>query len=228
MASSATIWTEIATIDGPHSGAPVLHSGAGWESAQAAIIALHGRGAGAYDILSLADMVARPNWARVAPQAAGATWYPMSFMAPAEQNEPYLSSALALVTALRDAVIAAGVPQERILLMGFSQGACLSLESAARLGGRWGGVAAMSGGLIGHALDEATYADSLEGTPVFIGCSDVDPHIPVRRVLESETVLDDQGAVVTAHLYPGMGHTVNEDELAHLRRLMNDIVAEQE
>ena len=228
MASSATIWTEITSIDGPHNGAPVLHSGAGWESAQAAIIALHGRGAGAYDILSLADMVARPNWARVAPQAAGATWYPMSFMTPVEQNEPYLSSALALVTALRDAVLAAGVPQSRILLMGFSQGACLALESAARLGGRWGGAAALSGGLIGHAVDETAYADSLEGTPVFIGCSDVDPHIPVRRVLESETALSDRGAVVTTQLYPGMGHTVNEDELAHLRSLMNEIVAEQE
>jgi len=228
MASSATIWMEITTIDGPHSGAPVLRSGADWESAQAAIIALHGRGAGAYDILSLADQVARPNWVRVAPQAAGATWYPLSFIAPAEQNEPYLSSALALVAALRDAVVAAGVPQARILLMGFSQGACLSLETAARLGGRWGGVAALSGGLIGHALDEAAYADTLDGTPVFIGCSDVDPHIPVRRVLESETVLNDRGAVVTAQLYPGMGHTVNEDELAHLRSMMNEITVEQE
>lgn len=228
MASSATIWTEITSIDGPHSGAPVLRSGAGWDAAQAAIIALHGRGAGAYDILSLADMVARPNWARVAPQAAGATWYPLSFMSPADQNQPYLSSALALVRAIRDEVVALGIPQERILLMGFSQGACLASESAARIGGRWGGVAALSGGLIGHVLDETVYAESLDGTPVFLGCSDVDPHIPVRRVLETEEQLSGRGAVVTRQLYPGMAHTVNEDELAHLRGLMNDIVAEED
>lgn len=221
--ASANIWKESSTISGPHSGQPVLHTGADLSAADAVMIALHGRGAGAYDILGLAQMAARPNWAILAPQAVGATWYPLSFLSPVVNNEPHLSSALALVEDILEGVVAAGTPQERVLLMGFSQGACLSSEAAARIGGRWGGVAAFSGGLIGHVVDRARYADSLEGTPVFLGCSDVDPHIPASRVLDTEALLSELGAQVTAQLYPGLPHTVNEDELAHLRRLMNDV-----
>jgi predicted esterase len=226
--ASANIWKESTAISGPHSGQPVLHTGADLSTADAVMIALHGRGAGAYDILGLAQMAARPNWAILAPQASGATWYPLSFLSPVENNQPHLSSALALVEDILNDVVAAGTPQERVLLMGFSQGACLSSEAAARIGGRWAGVAAFSGGLIGHTLDRARYADSLDGTPVFLGCSDVDPHIPASRVLDTEALLSDLGAEVTAQLYTGMGHTVNEDELAHFRQMMNDVVKDRD
>jgi predicted esterase len=184
---------------------------------------VHGRGATAESILTLAEEFGRPDLAYLAPQAYGYAWYPYSFLAPFEQNEPGLSSALAALGDVLEGVRAAGVPAERTVLLGFSQGACLSLEYAARNaapapgGGRLGGVVALSGGLIGPPGTPRDYPGSLAGTPIFLGCSDRDPHIPKERVNESARVLSGMGAEVTERIYPGMGHTVNGDELDFVR-----------
>jgi predicted esterase len=187
---------------------------------QAAVILVHGRGATAESILTLADEFGRPELAYVAPQAAGYTWYPYSFMAPAERNEPYLSSALEVLEELLEKLAAEGIPAERTVLLGFSQGACLSLEFAARHAKRFGGVVALSGGLIGPPGTPRDYPGSFDGTPVFLGCSDRDPHIPEARVRESAEVFRRMGARVTERIYPGLGHTVNEDELSWVRNLL--------
>ena len=184
------------------------------------MILVHGRGASAASILTLADVFERPQLTYVAPQAAGNTWYPLSFLAPIERNEPYLSGALDALTALLDRLEEAGIPAERTILLGFSQGACLALEFAARNAKRYGGLAGLSGGLIGPDFTPRDYTGSLAGTPVFLGCSDVDRHIPKERVVESGQTLQRLGGEATVRLYPGMGHTVNQDELEHVRSMM--------
>lgn len=209
----------------PHGGQRVLGYGAPLEAARAAMILLHGRGADARDILGLAHALARPEVAYLAPEAAGNTWYPYSFLTPIERNEPWLSSALAFVGRTIEQVRAAGVPDERVLLLGFSQGACLTLEFVARNARRYGGVAALTGGLIGPDGTPRDYAGSLAGTPIFIGSADPDPHIPVARVHESERVLSGMGAMVTTRIYPGIGHTVIDDELEHVRALIDGVAA---
>jgi predicted esterase len=203
-----------------HRGGPVLAAGEPLERARGAVILIHGRGASARDILTLAPELDTPGLAYLAPQAAGNSWYPYSFLAPMAQNEPYLSSALAAVGDLVAHVEAAGIPAERIVLAGFSQGACLSSEFVARNTRRYGGLIAFSGGLIGPPGTPRDYPGSLAGTPAFFGCSDVDSHIPKERVLESEAVLRRLGAQVTAKLYPGMGHTINQDEIAHAQAIL--------
>ncbi|MCC6312539.1 MAG: dienelactone hydrolase family protein [Thermomicrobiales bacterium] len=189
------------------------------------MVLLHGRGASAEDILGLTDHLPRERVAYVAPQAAGHTWYPERFTEPIERNEPWLSSALALVERIIDEVIAAGIPAERIGLLGFSQGACLALEFAARHPRRYGGVFALSGGLIGPPGTVWDDRGSLGGTPVFLGCSDVDSHIPAERVIESGERMRELGAEVEVRLYPGMGHTINRDELDIIRRGVERMVA---
>lgn len=181
---------------------------------------VHGRGATAEGILALADALNQRGFAYVAPQAAGGTWYPNSFLAPIASNEPWLSSALAAVADACDRVTAAGLPLERTILLGFSQGACLVLEFAARHARRYGGVVGLSGGLIGPDGTPRVYPGSLGGTAVFLGCSDADAHIPKARVLHTASVLRQLGGSVTDRLYPGMGHTVNEDELEFVRGMM--------
>ncbi|NDJ60513.1 MAG: phospholipase [Chloroflexi bacterium] len=203
-----------------HHGQPVLATGAPLQSATAAMILIHGRGATAESILSLAAELSQPGFACLAPQAAANTWYPYSFLQPLEANEPHLSSALAVIAALVEHVNAAGVPTDKIVILGFSQGACLALEFAARNAQRFGGVIAFSGGLIGPDGISRDYAGSLAGTPVFIGCSDVDFHIPVQRVQHSTAILQQLGGEVTERIYPGMGHTVNEDEINFARALI--------
>jgi predicted esterase len=210
--------SDLMTVDGTppkgyHQGQPVLTAGEPLDCASAAMILLHGRGATAESILSLAGEVSHPGFAYLAPQAAENTWYPHRFLAPLEHNEPHLSSALAAVGDVLDHLTESGVPPERTILLGFSQGACLALEFAARHAQRYGGVAGLSGGLIGPNGASRDYAGSLATTPVFLGCSDVDLHIPKQRVLESADVLRRLGGEVTARLYPNMGHTVNQDEL---------------
>ncbi len=204
----------------PHAGVEVERTGSPLLSAEAALVLLHGRGAGAEDILTLWDEVVRPGIAALAPEAAGRTWYPQSFLAPLERNEPYLSSALRMLGKLLHDVAAAGIPAERTVLVGFSQGACLALEFAARNARRFGGVVAFSGGLIGPPGTPRDYRGSLVGTPVFLGCSDRDPHIPKERVEESADVLSRLGGEVEMRIYPGLGHTINEDELGWLRGLL--------
>lgn len=207
----------------PHQGQTVLTAGAPLATARAAMIMIHGRGATAPSILGLAAELNQPDWAYVAPQAAGNTWYPYSFMMPLEHNEPDLSSALATVGRVLAQVGASGIPPQRTILLGFSQGACLALEFAARNAQQFAGVVGLSGGLIGPDGTPRDYAGSLAGTPVFLGCSDVDSHIPARRVHESAAVFERLGARVTARLYPGMGHTVNEDEVTFIKSLMQQV-----
>jgi phospholipase/carboxylesterase len=204
----------------PHGGGRVVTAGEPLDKATGAIIALHGRGAGAEDIIGLAQEVAPPGVAILAPQAAGNTWYPYRFLEPIERNEPYLSSALWRVAELIAEVQSRGIAAERIALLGFSQGACLALESAARNPRRYAGILAFSGGVIGPPGTAFDYDGSLDGTPVFIGSSDVDPHIPKERVEESAVAMNRLGAKVDARLYPGMGHTVNLDEVEAGREMM--------
>lgn len=187
--------------------------------APAAVVAVHGRGATAESILSLCDVVALPDLCWLAPQAAGNTWYPLSFLAPLERNEPWLSESLARLGRIVGDLVAAGLPRERMALLGFSQGACLSLEFAARTGGRFGAVVAFAGGLIGPDM-RRNDPTRLDGTPVFIGCAEEDPHIPAARVVESAEHLAGLGAEVAYRLYPGGAHGVNDDEIAHARRLL--------
>jgi predicted esterase len=206
----------------PHGATRNVAAGAPLDEAVGAIIALHGRGADAQDILGLAMEVAPPGVAIVAPEAAGHTWYPYRFMEPFARNEPYLSSALRRVSTLIADLSLHGIEPERIALLGFSQGACLALETAARHARRYAGVLGFSGGLIGPPGTRFDYPGSLDGTPVFLGCSDVDPHIPIGRVQETAEVLTRLGGNVDARIYPGMGHTVNRDELEAARSLLAD------
>jgi predicted esterase len=202
----------------------VLTSGAPLAGARGAMIMLHGRGAGAADIIGLSQLIDRENLAYLAPDAAGRVWYPQRFMSPVNQNEPYLSSALGIVARLVDQVAAGGIPFERIAILGFSQGACLGLEFVARNPRRYGAILALSGGLIGDRVDAASYAGSLAGTPVFAGVSDVDPHIPLGRVEESMAVMRALGGEVTQRIYPGAPHTIVADEIAIVQRLVDGMI----
>ncbi len=211
--------------DDPHRGSEEVWFGPGLEEAESAVVLIHGRGDSARGILALAPELQAPRTAVVAPQASGFSWYPNSFLSEVELNEPWLASALARIEAAVTA-IGAVIPGERVVLMGFSQGACLALEFAARNTCRYGGVVAFSGGLIGADGTPRDYPGSLEGTPVFLGCSDVDAHIPVGRVRESTQVMNGLGGEVEERIYPGMGHTINEDEIAWASRLLTSIGAE--
>ncbi|MGH7572827.1 MAG: alpha/beta hydrolase [Gemmatimonadota bacterium] len=208
----------------PHARVPVSREGAPIEKASAAAILLHGRGGSAEDMLGLARALAAPELAFLAPQAADHTWYPESFLAAIERNEPWLSSALDVIRRLLDRLAEAGIPSDRTLLLGFSQGACLGLEFAARNATRYGGVAGLAGGLIGAPETPRDYPGSLEGTAVFLGCGDRDPYVPLERLEETAEVMARLGADVTRRVYPGMGHLVNEDELEHVRRMAAGLV----
>jgi predicted esterase len=211
----------------PHRNQRVVAAGRPLDQADAAVVMVHGRGATAESILTLAEEVGRPELAYLAPQAAGSTWYPYGFMAPMEQNEPWLSSALERLGSVLAKLESEGIPAERTVLLGFSQGACLTLEFAARHAKRYAGVVAFSGGRIGPPGTPRDYPGSLDGTPVFLGCSDIDPHIPEGRVHESAEVVRRMGAQVTERIYPGMGHTVNEDELSWLADLLRGLVRQE-
>ena len=208
----------------PHQRQPILTAGEPLNRAHAAMILLHGRGASAEDILTLVPELEQPGLACLAPQAANGTWYPYPFMSPLESNEPWLASALQAVEDTLAQVAAAGIPPERTLLLGFSQGACLAVEFAARHARRYGGVAGLTGGLIGPDGTLHEYAGSLEDTPVFLGCSDVDFHIPRARVELTAQVLERLGAQVTTRFYPRMGHTINRDEIDFVRGMMAALV----
>lgn len=205
-----------------HQDGPVLTYGELLARAKAAMIMLHGRGATARDILSLAKSFEISGVAYLAPQAANNTWYPYPFTTPMERNEPWLSSALARADQVVQSVRDAGIPSERIFLLGFSQGACLALEYAARHAQHYGGVFGLSGGLIGPEDTPRDYPGSMAQTPVFLGCSDVDPHIAKPRVLEASEVFRGLGASVTLRFYPNMAHTVNDDEVAFISNTLRD------
>ena len=203
----------------PHASQPILAAGVPLAQARAAMLLVHGRGATARDILGLATELHQPGFAFIAPQAAQNTWYPNPFMTPIDGNEPWLSSALAKLAQVLAEIAAAGIPPERTIVLGFSQGACLTTEFAARNARRFGGVVGLSGGLIGPDGTPRDYPNSLNGTPVFLGCSEVDFHIPKERVDLTAEVLGRLGGTVTERLYPNMGHTVNEDELDFVRAM---------
>jgi predicted esterase len=199
--------------DDPHGNQPVLHRGPALAAARRVAILVHGRGGSAEDILSLTQELRARDVAYLAPQAAGYTWYPYTFLSPIDQNEPGITSGLAVLARLVERADKEGPGAGNVVLLGFSQGACLSLEFAARHARRYAGVAALSGGLIGPPGTPRNYEGSFDGTPVFLGCSDIDPHIPVERVHESAEVFRKMGAAVDERIYPRMGHTVNRDEL---------------
>jgi phospholipase/carboxylesterase len=201
----------------------LIRAGAPVGAARAAMVLVHGRGASAEGMLGLADAFDAKDIAYVAPQARLGSWYPHSFMAAISQNEPYLSDALKTLSSVVGDLERQGVPSDRIVLVGFSQGACLALEFAARNARRYGGVVGLSGGLIGPEGTPRTYAGSLAGTPVFLGCSDVDFHIPLARVHESTEVLTKLGGDVTEIIYPGMGHTVVQDEIDHVKKILQGV-----
>ena len=208
----------------PHRGQPIRFAGQPLDRARAAMLMVHGRGARAEDILSLADQFEQPDFAYLAPQAAGNTWYPNRFIAPIAENEPWLSSALEFVGDVLNQITAAGISHERTILLGFSQGACLTLEFAARNARLYGGVMGLSGALIGPEDTPREYQGSLDRTPVFLGCSNVDFHVPRERVDETAEILRKLGGDVTERIYPHMDHTVNQDEIDFVRGVMKKVI----
>jgi len=200
------------------------------DTAQAAAVLVHGRGADAASMLEFAGQLApvgveaARRVAFLAPQAPDFTWYPYSFLAPLEQNEPHLTNALQTLEDILRLLGEAGLPPERILLLGFSQGACLALEFAARNACRFGGIAGLSGGLIGPPGPPRRYPGNFAGAPVFLGCSDVDPHIPLARVQETAQVLELMGAQVEKRIYPGLGHIVNKDESIYVAGMIEALL----
>lgn len=208
----------------PHQGQPVRSAGVSVRDARAAVLMLHGRGARAEDILTLAEPLALPGFAFLAPQANGNTWYPNRFLEPIESNEPWLGSALHFVGEVFEQILASGVPAEHVVLLGFSQGACLALEFAARNARRYGGLVGLSGGLIGPDDTPRQYGGRFDGTPVFLGCSESDPHVPRTRVEESAAVLRGLGGGVTERFYSDLGHAVNQDEMDFVRIMMQSML----
>ncbi|WP_418283152.1 alpha/beta hydrolase [Halorubrum sp. DTA98] len=211
----------------PHGEEPLVTGGADLADADAAVVLVHGRGATARSILGFGGQIAGEGVALLAPQAAANTWYPNSFLQPVETNEPGRSSGLRAVGNAVETAVDAGIPTDRVLLAGFSQGACLASEFVARNPTRYGGLAVLSGGLIGESIDVDDYLDaadgaSLDGTPAFLGCSDVDPHIPEERVHETDEVLTALDGDVTTRIYEGMGHGINDDEIEFVSGMVAD------
>jgi phospholipase/carboxylesterase len=209
----------------PHADARVFTSGVSINQARAALILLHGRGSNAHDILGLAEAISLNRMVVFAPNAVGHTWYPQRFIRPVAENEPYLTSALNLVARMVSHANDSGIPTDKIIIGGFSQGACLASEFVARNPTRYGGLAVFSGGLIGESVARENYPanGTLAGTPVFVGCSDVDFHIPVGRVHETTATLSALGGDVTERIYEGMDHTINDDELAFFAGMVKGI-----
>ncbi|MEA2736369.1 MAG: phospholipase/carboxylesterase [Humisphaera sp.] len=205
----------------PHANSPILTAGPAPEDAAGTIIMIHGRGATAESILSLLpELELEIDLAAIAPQAANNTWYPYSFLVPLEANQPYLDSALRKIDTIIADLMKRGVPSNRIALLGFSQGACLSCEFAARHAREYAAVLSLSGGLIGPPGTPRDYPGSLAGTSVFLGCGDPDPHIPFDRVIESGEVFTRMAATVDVRRYPGMPHTINHDEIDACRTIL--------
>jgi phospholipase/carboxylesterase len=198
----------------------VLLKGRKLSEAQKVLVMLHGRGANAEDILSLANYLNVAQFTLLAPQATGNTWYPNSFLASPFTNEPWLSSAISLVDDITNDIVENGVSYDNIFFLGFSQGACLTLEYVTRNAMKYGGVVAFTGGLIGDKIYEQNYTGDFGSTPVFIGTSDPDPHVPVQRVLDSVKILKNMNAQVTDKIYKNMGHTINEDEIETVNNLI--------
>jgi phospholipase/carboxylesterase len=209
----------------PHADGPLVTAGAPAGATEVAVVLLHGRGATADGIVRLAEPLYRHGVTFYAPGADRSRWYPYSSLAPVERNEPYLSSALRRVEAVVGRA-AGTVPRERVVVGGFSQGACLAAEFVARHPGRYGGVFLLSGGLVGPVdrLERRTYDGSLDGTPVFLGCGDADEHVPVERVHRTAEAFRSLDADVTERVYPGLGHEVTDDEFEAVGALLDDLL----
>ncbi len=209
---------------GPHQDQPVITTGKPLAEAQAAMILVHGRGATAQSILELAPALPHPDMAYLAPQARDNFWYPYSFLAPIPQNEPGISSGLQAIADIITQVEAAGIPKDKIILAGFSQGACLASEFVARHAQKYGGLLAFSGGVIGPPGTPRNYLGSLSETPIFLGCSDIDPHIPLERVVETAVIFSNLGGEVTKKIYPGMGHTIIQAEIDQAQEIVDGVL----
>jgi len=197
-----------------------IAAGKNLEEASKVLFMIHGRGGTAEDILGLSDHLNVHEFALLAPKATNNTWYPYSFLAPPSQNEPWLSSALQVLKEIVNDLAAKGFSEKSIYFLGFSQGACLTLEFVTRNATRYGGVVAFTGGLIGDKVYAENYKGDFSGTPVFIGTSDPDPHVPVQRVNESELILQKMNANITKKIYKGMGHTINQDEIDTVSKII--------
>jgi predicted esterase len=209
-------------FDGPHQDQAIARAGTNIAEANRAMIMIHGRGASAESIITLSEHFKHTeDMAFVAPQASGHTWYPFSFLAPPAQNQPGINSGLQAIHNLVNELNKEGIPNTHIYILGFSQGACLASEYVARHPDKYGGLFALSGGLIGDSINIDSYEGDLQNTPIFLGCSDVDPHIPKARVDESEAVLQSLNGDVTKKIYSGMGHLVNEDEINEINRILS-------
>jgi predicted esterase len=211
------------SVSGPHDGQPVLTAGEEWGKARAALILVHGRGAGAEDMLPLVDPLSAPGFIYLAPEASGHLWYPNRYDTPLVGNEPGLSSALAGLDWLVSELGLAGFPPERVVLVGFSQGACLCAEYCARHARRYGGVAVLAGGLIGPQETSRDYPGSLDNTPVFLGCSDPDPFFTVDWIQYSAAAFQKLGASVQVSIYPKLGHQINLEMLHAVRFIIESI-----
>lgn len=188
--------------------------------AEKVLIMIHGRGGSAQDILSLSQHLNVKDYALLAPQATNGTWYPLSFIAPVENNEPWLSSAIATVAKTVQTALDAGIKAENIYFFGFSQGACLTLEFLARNAQKFGGAVAIIGGVIGEKINRENYKGDFEQTPVFLGTSNPDFHVPVERVYATANILKEMNADVTEKVYANFGHSINQEEI----ELANSIV----
>lgn len=206
--------------DHPHENQKIIFEGADINSAKSAMILIHGRGATAESILTLTNEFSSDNYIYAAPQANGNTWYPYSFLSPEEENEPALSSGLKVIDLLVQKLNDSSLPSNEIIILGFSQGACLALEYSTRNAKKYKGIVGLSGGLIGEKINTNKYSGSFEKCPIFLGCSNIDPHIPEERVNETEKVMEKFGAAVTKRIYKNMGHSINEDEINFIRSIM--------
>ncbi|GAA0197145.1 alpha/beta hydrolase [Haladaptatus pallidirubidus] len=211
-------------MTGPHQNQPLVTAGAPFDAAGAALVLVHGRGATAQSIVQMGDEFHQHGVAYLAPQAARNTWYPNAFTAPVESNEPGRTSGLQAIDDAVSKANEAGIQTDRIMVLGFSQGACLASEFVVRNPTRYGGLAVLSGGLIGEAVDPDDYDGNLEEMPVFLGCSDVDPHIPQERVHESAEIFEQLHGDVSKRLYKGMGHGINQDEVDHVSTMVAELV----
>jgi predicted esterase len=212
-------------MQSPHRNQPLIARGTPLKEASGAVVLAHGRGASPEDILGLADEFDFPELAYLAPEAAGHAWYPNSFLAPLDKNEPWLTSALEFLGTIVERIVAAGIPRQKIALVGFSQGACLVSEFTARNPARYGGLIAFTGGLIGPPGTVFQYSGDLAGTPCFLGSGDPDPHVPWKRVEESASALSSLGGSVKRKRYPGMPHTISADEISEARKILSPALA---
>lgn len=211
----------MSSFNNPHQNQPIAVTGKAINEAKFAMIMIHGRGASAQSILGLSNEFQNTGGlVFLAPQASDHTWYPYSFLAPRDQNQPGIDSGLRAISDIIKKLNDQGISNDCIFLLGFSQGACLASEYAVRNPDRYAGVIALSGGLIGSSIDPSEYNGDLKDTPLFMGCSDIDPHVPVKRLDETEDIFSKLGAKVRKNIYPGMGHLVNEDEIAHINDLI--------